>query len=99
MPKLKFLILDAGEVITPHQLGLWRQVVDRCEIHVSRVVAEVEALYHVDAAGEPGDYGQDIDLGHDIDSGRITLFDVPLGEIRRFRDRFDEAGEVPGNQS
>jgi hypothetical protein len=93
MPKLKFslLILDAGVVITLHQLGLWQQVVDRCDIHVSRVVAEVESLFHIDANSEPGDYGQDIDLGPDIAAGRITRFEVPIDQIRRFRDLFDDS--------
>lgn len=87
--KLSLLILDAGVVITLHQLRLWKQVVDQCDIHVSRVVAEVESLFHIDANSEPGDYGHDIDLGPDIAAGRIKLFDVPLGDIKRFRERFD----------
>jgi hypothetical protein len=89
MPKLKLLILDAGVVITLHQLGIWQQVVDRCDIHVSRVVVEVESLFHRDPNNDQ-DYGQAIDIQPDVESGAVSLFEVSIGDVERFRKTFDE---------
>lgn len=90
MPKLKLLILDAGVVITLHQLGIWRQVVERCDLHVSRVVVEVESLFHRDPSDDEGQYRQIIDIQPDVESGSISLFEVPIGDVERFRKSFDE---------
>jgi len=91
MPKLRLLILDAGVVIHLHELKIWEQVRDQCDIHLSRIVAETEVLF------EPGDeerngeglYGKDIDLREDMTSGRIRVFDVSLGDLKKFRDQFE----------
>lgn len=90
MPRLKLLILDAGVVITLHQLGIWRQVVDRCDVHVSRVVAEVESLFHRDPNDDPDEYGEDIDIQPDIASGAVSLFEVSLKDVETFRQTFDD---------
>jgi hypothetical protein len=91
MPKLKLLILDAGVVITLHQLGIWRQVVERCDLHVSRVVVEVESLFHRDSSDDQGEYGQGIDIQSDVASGAVSVFDVPIGDVERFRQAFDDS--------
>ena len=86
MPKLKLLILDAGVVIYLHELGLWEQVRDQCDVHLSRIVAEKEVLF------EPGDedgYGQDIDLSPDIKNNKVQVFDVTVTELKEFREQFD----------
>lgn len=91
MPKLKLLILDAGVVITLHQLGIWRPVVERCDLHVSRVVVEVESLFHRDSSDDQGEYGQCIDIQSDVTSGAVSVFDVPIGDVERFRQAFDDS--------
>lgn len=91
MPKLKLLILDAGVVITLHQLGIWRQVVERCDLHVSRVVVEVESLFHRDSSDDQGEYGQCIDIQSDVASGAVSVFDVHIGGVERFRQAFDDS--------
>src|SRR5947209_15846611 len=46
MPALKLLILDANEVITLHETGLWQAVLSRCEGYLARTVAEDEAKFY-----------------------------------------------------
>ena len=86
MPKLKLLILDAGVVIRLHELGIWQQVLDQCDVHLSRIVAEKEVLFQ---PGDEGKYGKDIDLSPDRDSGRIQVFDVTVSDLKAFLDQFD----------
>lgn len=91
MPKWKLLILDAGVVITLHQLGIWRQVIECCDVHLSRVVAEVESVFHREPGKDPDEYGEDIDIQPDIQLGAVTLFDVPIMQVQNFRQSFDAA--------
>jgi len=86
MPKLKLLILDAGVVIRLHELGIWEQVRDRCDIYLSRIVAEREVLSQ---PGDEGGYGEDIDLSPDISSGMVQVFDGATSELKAFREQFD----------
>jgi len=86
MPKLKLLILDAGVVIRLHELGLWEEVRDRCDVFLSRIVAEKEVLFQ---PGDEGEYGEDIDLSPDITGGRVQVFDVAASELKAFREQFD----------
>lgn len=86
MPKFKLLILDAGVVIRLHELGIWQQVLDQCDVHLSRIVAEKEVLFEPD---DEGGYGDDIDLSPDINNGKVLVFDVAASELKSFRDQFD----------
>jgi hypothetical protein len=84
MPKLKLLILDANVVIFLFENGLWQQVLARCEIHLSRIVAEDEVRYY---------HGRDadklIDLSDDVTHGRVHLFDLAPSDLKQFVDQFD----------
>ena len=71
MPKLKLLILDAGVVIRLHELGIWEQVREQCDVHLSRIVATKEVLFQ---PGDEGEYGEDIDLSPDINNGNVQVF-------------------------
>ncbi len=84
MPKLKLLILDAGVVIRLHELGIWSQVLNQCEIYLSRIVAEKEVRYQ-----QGDEYDEDIDLSPDINGGKVQVFDVTVSELRDFRNSFD----------
>lgn len=84
MPKLKLLILDANVVIYLFENGLWQQVLARCEIHLSRIVAEDEVRYY---HGKEAD--KLIDLSDDITHGRVQLFDLTLTDLKQFVDQFD----------
>ncbi len=85
MPKLKLLILDAGVVIKLHEWNLWEQVIAKCDVHLSSIVAEFESKYYrVD-----GDDCKDIDVSRAIQDGKITVFEVTPADILAFKNRFD----------
>ena len=73
-------------VIRLHELGIWEHLRDRCEIYLSRIVAEKEVLFQ---PGDEDEYGEDIDLSSDISNGRVQVFDVTAGELKVFREQFD----------
>jgi hypothetical protein len=84
MPKLKLLILDANVVIFLHENALWHTVLERCEVHLSRIVAEHEVRYY-----RGTEYDEAIDLAPDIKAGRFQVFDVSVLDLKGFRDQFD----------
>jgi hypothetical protein len=84
MPALKLLILDANEVIYLHETGLWQAVLSRCEVFLSRTVAEVEAKFY---RGTEAD--EIIDVSEDIAAGRVKVFEQTPTELKQFFDRFD----------
>jgi hypothetical protein len=84
MSKLKLLILDANVVIHLHEFGIWQKLIAVCDIHLARTVAEDEVEFCV-----VGGVKQYIDLAEDIAQGRIHVFDVPLADLKMFRDQFD----------
>lgn len=86
MPKLRLLILDAGVVIKLHEWNLWEQVIAKCDVHLSSIVAGHESKHHqVDG----DDWVQDIDLRQAIQDRKISIFDVQPAEILAFKKRFD----------
>jgi len=85
MPKLKLLILDAGVVIKLHELELWSTIVDRCDVHLSGIVARRESKYH---EVQDDDWGREIDLSDDIASQVITIFDVAQADVESFKSQF-----------
>ena len=88
MPKFKLLILDAGVVIKLFELGVWGQVLETCDVHLSKIVAEQEANFHSPSDAAPN--GQPIDLDVDIKAGRCTVFECSLSQIRHFLSEFDD---------
>ena len=52
--KFPLLLLDADVVIELHCLGIWDQVVERCDVHVARSIVDDEALYFEDKQGDHG---------------------------------------------
>lgn len=82
MSRLKLLILDACVVIQLHEMGRWDEVLQRCDVHLSEIVAHREVRFD-DANGVR------IDLSAAIAAGAVTTFSVPEEEIQAFRKRFD----------
>ena len=83
--KFRLLLLDANVVIYLFEVGLWDKLVDRCEVLLSRIVAEREAQFYEDDDGEKHYF----ELQPDIISGRVTVVDASLSDIKVFRDLFD----------
>ena len=88
MPKLKLLILDAGVVIKLHEMDLWSAVIERCDVHLSSIVATRESKYH---AVKEDDWGRDLDLSAEIEARRITVFECSEHEVSKFRSQFDSS--------
>lgn len=86
MPKLRLLILDANVVITLHDLGIWSQVVDKCDIHLSRTVVKESVFSGCNEAE-----GVSIDLSADENDSRITVFDLDASAIKDFQRNFDSS--------
>jgi hypothetical protein len=84
MPKLKLLILDANVVIYLHEKGLWQAVLERCEVYLSSIVIDDEVRFY-----EGTEYNEVIDLSPDVAAGRVQRFDVPVSDVKEFRDQFD----------
>lgn len=84
MKKLRFLLLDANIIIKLHELGIWAQVVDRCDVLIARTVAEHEAKYYHD-----GNADHLIDLSSDIAAQRIGVVEMDAVQLKSFLDRFD----------
>jgi len=84
MKKLKLLLFDANVVIELFRQGIWDKVVERCEIRLSRTVAEEEVKYWEEETGRQ----HRIDLGTYIEAGNVKIFDVSFSEIQSYRERF-----------
>jgi hypothetical protein len=82
---IKLLIFDANVVISLHEYGLWAQITERCDVHLSRTVAESEADFYEDKSGNQ----IPIDLSPDEQAARITVFDLDITAIRAFERMFD----------
>lgn len=85
MKRFRLLLLDANVVIELRRQGIWDQVTSTCDVYVSRTVAEAEAHFYADDEGRRVDF----DVTKDVDSGRITLFDVDAPKRDVFLSRFD----------
>jgi hypothetical protein len=84
MKKFKLLLLDANVVTKAFELGLWQQLIERCDIWIaSTVIQEAEFFVSEDGISHP------IDLKPDIVGNRISRFEVSLSELSIFRELFD----------
>lgn len=86
MKKFRLLLLDANVVIEISRSSLWKQVLARCEIHLSQTVIG-EAHFYEDDEGER----QPIDLQPHIASGDINVFDLKPSDLAALHARFDSS--------
>jgi hypothetical protein len=80
---LKWLILDANVVIHLHEFGIWSKLVTLCDVHLPRTVVCEADFYEAEGVKKY------IELEDDIDQQRVHVFDVPVAEIKKFREQFD----------
>lgn len=83
MKKSQFLLLDTGPIIKLFELGIWADVISKCDVTVCRTVVE-EAKW---ASREIEDIR--IDLDPFSQNGHIQVQDVGLAAIKAFHDKFD----------
>lgn len=87
MKKFRFLLLDAGPVIKLFELGIWDEFIKRCDVTITRTVAEDEVVFAgSDFEKEFIDYG----LHTYEKQGLITIVDVELAVVRKFYEAFTE---------
>jgi hypothetical protein len=84
MKKLRLLLLDANIVFKLFSADLWGQVLEKCDVLLSRVVAEVEVKYFDDGVEH-----QRIDLQPYLRDKRISIVDIDVGKIKTFKSKFD----------
>lgn len=85
MKKSKLLLLDANVVILLFKLGIWEEVIERCKVHLSRTVAQIEVDYFETSEGER----RYIDLGPYVEAEKIEVFDISPSEVDSFQGLFD----------
>ncbi len=85
MKKSRLLLFDANVVILLFKLGIWEQVIARCDVLLSRTVAQIEADYYETDEGER----RDIDLATYVKAGQIRLVDISPSDLAAFRGGFD----------
>ena len=85
MKKFRLLLLDANVVIKLFELGLWDKLIERCEVLLSRIVAEQEAQFFETDDGEKHYF----DLQPYVAAKSVLVIDVSVSEIKAFRDLFD----------
>lgn len=88
MKRFPFLLLDAGPIIKLFELGIWDDFITKCDVAVSRTVAD-EARY---ASREFEDIS--IDLGRYEEQRLINVFDVELSKVKAFHEQFDPLYKV-----
>ena len=82
MKKFPFLLLDAGPIIKLFSLGVWQNFIEHCDVTISRIVAEDEALYTEDGK-------ERINLRPYEEQGLIKILDLNPSEVKAFHDKFD----------
>jgi hypothetical protein len=87
MKKFRFLLLDTGPIIKLFSLGIWEDFIRYCDINISRIVADNEALYTEDGARQ-------IDLKTYEEQGLINIFDVETSMVKTFHDKFGQLCKV-----
>ncbi len=83
MKKFRLLLLDANVVIHLFELGIWEDVIQRCDVHLAGTVIG-EASDYIDAEGDR----QEIDLEPYVAGKKITRFDLETGQMDRFKENF-----------
>ncbi len=82
MKKFRFLLLDAGPIIKLFSLGIWDDFIKHCDVTVSRIIADDEALYTEDGM-------QQIDLKPYEDRSLVTIIDTDSSSVKHFYEAFD----------
>ena len=83
--KFRLLLLDANIVIELFKIGLWDQLLELCEIHLSHTIVTTEAHFFQNDQGERHDF----DLAVYEASGAVTVFDVSLAQDAELTKHFD----------
>jgi len=81
MKQFPFLLLDAGPIIKLFSLNIWDRFIKHCDITISRIIANDQALYTEDGT-------QQICLEPYEEKGLIKIIDVDVSVVKEFEDKF-----------
>ncbi|MCF7973059.1 MAG: hypothetical protein K9N55_04535 [Phycisphaerae bacterium] len=82
--KLNLLLLDADVIIFAHELGIWEQLIDACQISVTEIIISEATMWF-----DENDEQHAIDLSPLITAGKIQAVSVSLSQVINFRKRFN----------
>jgi hypothetical protein len=83
MKKPKLLLLDSDVVITCHEVGVWQDLKAKYDVHVTSIVATVEAMRY-----KRGNQWIDISLEQEEKSGGITIVQATAPEMAEVTNLF-----------
>lgn len=86
MKRFQFLLLDAGPIIKLFSLGIWDEFVKRCDVTISRIIADHQALYTEDGC-------EQINLKPYEEQNLIRIIDIDVPCIDRFYREFKLEGK------
>lgn len=98
MKKFQFLLLDAGPIIKLFEIGIWDEFLERCDVSISRTVAEEEVVF---AAGEDGKKYIDFGLKPWEEKGFIKIIEVEPSKVNDFYQKANLRGKYridPGEE-
>ena len=82
MKRFQFLLLGAGPIIKLFELDIWDEFTKRCDVTISRIIADDQALY-------TGDGKKQINLKPYEEHGLVEIIDVKPSLVKSFHDIFD----------
>ena len=85
MKKFQFLLLDAGPIIKLFELNLWDTFIEKCNVTISRIVADEAKYASRDFTDVP------IDLNTYEEKGAINIIDVELPVVQKFYEKFNQS--------
>lgn len=90
MKKFRFLLLDAGPIIKLFELDIWDEFIKRCDVTISRTVAEEEVVFA--GKGEDKEY---IDFGLKPweEKDLIKIIEVEPPKIKAFYEKSNLQGK------
>ena len=84
--KPKCVLVDANIVIKAYEIGIWLEIVSRCEIIVPSIVVHREALFYSE---KKQSIPKDIDLMQLVEQGRIKEVTATKNELEDLYKVFD----------
>jgi hypothetical protein len=98
MKEFPFLLLDAGPIIKLFELGIWDKFIQKCDVTISRTVAEDEVVF----AGKEYDK-EYIDFGLKTWEGKglIKIFEAEPSDVKVFYETHSLKGKYridPGEE-
>ena len=82
MKRFPFLLIDAGPIIKLFSLGIWDDFIKYCDVSISRIIVDDQALYTEDGK-------KHIDLNPYEERELIKIIDVEASVVKVFYDKFD----------